>query len=1147
MVEQSIGDKSHHLQTVFVVLLLLVLNRPSLAAQQTPPPQAPEIAPASDDATNAMQLFLLPEGVTASVFAAEPDVANPVAIDVDPLGRVFVCESFRQERGIEDNRNHPEWLHDDLAAKTVSDRIAYIRKHLGDRAIEYTYHDDRIRLLVDSDADGHADQSHVFAQGFNSIEEGTGAGVLVHNGHTYFTCIPRLWRLNDDDGDGISDARTVVHEGFGVRFAFRGHDLHGLIIGPDGRLYFSIGDRGYHVTDRVSDPESGAVFRCELDGSNLEVVATGLRNPQELVFDDFGNLFTGDNNSDSGDKARLVYVVEGSDSGWRMAFQYLADRGPFNRENIWHPYDPQTTPAYIVPPIDNFADGPSGFAFYPGTGFSQHMNGRFLLCDFRGQSTGSGIKTFRLQSSGAFFEIVDEENTFWNILATDCCFGPDGRLYVSDWVHGWQGIGKGRVYALQDSGRNVDLTAETQSILKRGLENEPVERLVELLRHADRRVRQASQFELVRRESRQSLIEALQNGGATLTRVHALWGLGQLFRNKHPVSESERANLETLVLDCLNDRDVEIVAQAAKLCGELAAHGHSPVRVLAGSRPIEQALQSLCVNANPRVVFFAVSSLGKCTPYQRETAIQVVCQTLVNNADRDPLIRHAAIMALTNILKHTPDRTELFQRDGVQQPFRLAAAHASDSVRLAAVVAIRKLAQFNRGHVQELEADLLAQLLTDASPRVRLESARAVHDVPIESLMDELAQMDVEKQLSDPLARRFLNANYRLGRGQDLHRVVSFIEDPGQLLDRRVEAVKLLGSWTSPDPLDRVLGMWRPVKNQDRMDSRDAVAKLFANMHIFDPPVADEILAVAVEQQLPGVEEALVDIFQNAALGPQPRSLALSRLVKLKFSGIDSYIKAALQSDHPLLRITAIQAWFEADPRATIEHLERAAASDDRRERQIALRLMGQLDDDRSAQWLRSEARDMDTHPPDSRLDLMRAVERRPEGDLRMMAKNWSKGVKNKFGHLAYAVSIEGGDPMNGSDIFFNRGSVSCLRCHKINGSGGDVGPELSDVGSQRDRRYLVESLVEPNKTITENFETVVVLDINGNTHIGVPKSSDAEKLAIMTADAELVTIPQADIDEMRRGQSAMPDDVTKHLTLEEIRDLIEFLAQQKK
>ena len=109
-------------------------------------------------------------------------------------------------------------------------------------------------------------------------------------------------------------------------------------------------------------PDTGSVLRCNPDGTELEVFASGLRNPQELAFDEYGNLFTGDNNSDSGDKARWVYLVEGGDSGWRIGYQFIESpisRGPWNEEKLWYPAFAGQA-AYIVPPIANIADGPSG-------------------------------------------------------------------------------------------------------------------------------------------------------------------------------------------------------------------------------------------------------------------------------------------------------------------------------------------------------------------------------------------------------------------------------------------------------------------------------------------------------------------------------------------------------------------------------------------------------------------------------------------------------------------------------------------------------------------------------------------------------------------------------------------------------------------
>ena len=140
--------------------------------------------------------------------------------------------------------------------------------------------------MRDTDGDGVADEGLVFADGFDGVADGIGAGLLEHEGDVYYACIPNLWRLRDTDGDGRADEREVLSSGYGVHVSLLGHDLHGLRLGPDGRLYFSCGDRGFHVETPdgvLAYPDTGGVLRCELDGSGLEVFATGLRNPQETT------------------------------------------------------------------------------------------------------------------------------------------------------------------------------------------------------------------------------------------------------------------------------------------------------------------------------------------------------------------------------------------------------------------------------------------------------------------------------------------------------------------------------------------------------------------------------------------------------------------------------------------------------------------------------------------------------------------------------------------------------------------------------------------------------------------------------------------------------------------------------------------------
>ena len=290
---------------------------------------------------------ILHPGYEGYTWVSYPHVENSASLDVDPKGRVFVAEANRFKFGVQDLRGARYMIARDFQSRTLDDRQKMYEDFSNEIPMSwYTDVADRLIRLEDKDGNGVADIRTVFSADFNETLDGISFSVLAERDAVYFTCIPALRRLTDSDDDGIADTNEKIVNGFGVRISFTGHDLHGIIRGPDGRLYFSVGDRGYHVTDSTGQVHaaagSGAIFRCESNGSSFEVVAHGLRNPQEIAFDQFGNLFTFDNTGDIGDEARIVYVLENSDSGWDMshqsAHQYVKDLdwGDFHiKKSVW--------------------------------------------------------------------------------------------------------------------------------------------------------------------------------------------------------------------------------------------------------------------------------------------------------------------------------------------------------------------------------------------------------------------------------------------------------------------------------------------------------------------------------------------------------------------------------------------------------------------------------------------------------------------------------------------------------------------------------------------------------------------------------------------------------------------------------------------
>jgi quinoprotein glucose dehydrogenase len=1120
-----------------VPLSLLAFTLIAVAAPEGPKGDYnPPLAKASDEAEKAIPRFQRDPRLKIEVWAAEPMLAHPVAFAFDEKGRCYVAETFRHSRGTTDNRGHMHWLDDELALRTVAERVALYKKDAGARFSQvYEKERERVRLVEDTTGSGKADKSTVFRDDFGGAADGLGAGLLARKGNIYYTCIPDLWLLKDTKGTGTADVKQSLSTGYGVHTAFIGHDLHGLRIGPDGRLYFTVGDRGLNVTTKegkhLFNPDSGAVLRCELDGSNLEIFATGLRNPQELAFDDYGNLFTVDNNSDSGDQARFVHIVQGGDSGWRIGYQYptamhdetvrQGNRGPWNYELLWKEGEKQA--AYVVPPLKNFSNGPSGFTHYPGVGLSDKYKGHFFLANFSGGPGNSGVFAFTTKPKGATFELVGDHKFIWNILATDCDFGPDSALYVSDWVDGWNVNGKGRIYKVTDpEGMKNPAVAEAKALLAEGLEKKSPKELAQLLGHTHRDVRMEAQLELANRgKDGVKIFEdvATDIHRDQVARLHALWGYGMLAR-KRRIGEYDIGvgyTTDIFLQKCYADSNPLVRSAAISLLPDFKT---KVPEELVSKETDPSVLMTACL-ALERQRDYSLENLdGDKPPFP----LELVYRILRDNDDKDPMLRHAGIMALAR---------------RVPVPHLIKAGDdKSPAVRLAVVVALRRR-----------KAPEVAAFLNDADPKVVAEAARAINDELITAALPKLAALITKPNLPRVVAYRVLNAHFLLGKDANAAALAAFAARTDVPDALRAVAVRMLGDWAKPPRRDYITGLTQSLAARPKEEAVAVLTHSRTLSAIAAAPeaVKTEFVAAAVDLEAAPAGQTLFAFATDAKAGSDLRIAALRGLEKLKDPRLSEAATVATKATSGRVRNAGRTLLFKNDPAKAVADLREALTGTDLAERQGAFAILAAYPSDPGnallEEWL--DAVIAKKAPPELWLDVLEAAEKVNSERIKRRLAGFNQNRPKGDEVANFRESLAGGDAAKGKEIFLNKTAVQCQRCHQLDGQGGEVGPPVNGAGKQP-REYLLESIVLPSKAIAKGFEAILITTLDGKTVTGVLKAEDEKEVKVMTAEAKLVVVKKEDIDDRKATKSAMPEDIVGKLTKREIRDLVEFLSGLK-
>ncbi len=1004
----------------------------------------------------------IPEGMNLDIWATELFVADPVALEIDDQGRAFFTRTHRQKNSEFDIRGHRDWEEKSVLLQSVEEKQAFLKEIFASENSENNawlrdlnndgLHDwqdlriekEQVYRVEDSDGDGWADKNLLVVEDFHDETTDVAGALLVTDDAMFVGVGPDMWRLKDNDNNGVMDQKQSIAHGFGIHVGFSGHGMSGSELGPDGRVYWGIGDIGFRGKGNDKNgkiwsyPNRGVIARANPDGSDFEIFAMGVRNTHEFVFDEFGNLISVDNDGDHpGESERIVYLTEGSDTGWRINWQLGKYRDPINNsykvwmdEGMYLPWF-EEQPAHITPTIANYKNGPTGMVYNPGTALSSKWQNTFFVVEFIGDPSRSGVHAFKLDPKGAGFELKSSEHFIKGLLATGMDFGPDGALYIADWIDGWKTKDSGRIWKLDDtSGREWKARQDTAALFKLDFPSLTSARLAELLAHDDQRIRQKSQQTLVKHKSDAADIfqKTLSDSKNQLARIHAIWGLSQLARKNSSVAQS--------LLPFINDNDSEIRAQIARWLGDIRFKEAAPQIV------------PLLEDEYARTRFFAAEALGRMA---YKEAVPAVIKMLEKNNGEDRYLRHAGSLALA--------------RMNDVNALKELAKHENPNLKIAAIVALRRM-----------QNPAVVAFLDDESETVVAEAVRAIHDdASIESALPELGKLLLTYTGSkEAIIRRAISANLRVATQNSLELLLQYIQNENAPLEMREEALAALSTWTQPSVFDRVDGQFRGhIQRDNQLVEQVASKSLLTLLSNNSQEIRKGSVLALGRLNLTNSSEKIYEVLLTDK-SADVRSTALNSLAQLKYAGLNQALTAGMEDQSSSVRSVALDLLVDTDqdPDFIAQHLAKVLETGRIKEKKAALLALAKLPISATKDTLSLQLNSLSErkYPEALVLDLVTAIENTKNPGLNKQVEIALDAFALTPLERKFPGVLAGGDASAGRRIFLWHQSAQCIKCHTLKEDQVKAGPNLRTIGSTLSKEEILQALVEPSARIAPGF-----------------------------------------------------------------------------